>query len=311
MLQVFNTILPIFALIGLGYFMVKRGLFSQSGVTDLTRFIFYLAVPSLLFRTAASGVLHQKLELGILLAYYGTAVVLLFLTFLFLKKRDIERAIVAAISACFSNLVLVGLPIVQTAYPPEALAPLMTLITFNAMILFTIPCVMMETTRQGSVNIFRLIWGALKSVLSNPLVIALCCGLLVAELNLSLPYVVDRVTNLLATSAPAVALFAVGGGMARYSLKLEDTRRSVLTATASKLLIMPFGVWVICEYIIGTSALWTTIATLAAATPTGANAFIFATRYQIGDRIAGNAILLTTMLSMGTLTFLLYLFPAP
>ncbi|WP_135077024.1 AEC family transporter [Terasakiella sp. SH-1] len=86
MYQVLNVILPVFALIGLGYFMVKRGLFSQSGVDDLTRFIFYLAVPSLLFRTSASGVMTQRLELSILLSYYGMGVTILLGTYVLMRK---------------------------------------------------------------------------------------------------------------------------------------------------------------------------------------------------------------------------------
>ncbi len=312
MIQVLNVILPVFSLIGLGFFMVKRGMFSQNGVNDLTRFIFYLAVPSLLFRTSSSGVLHQRLEPGILLAYFTMGIGILFLSYFLLRKPiGHDRATVGGISACFGNLVLVGLPIVQTAYPPEALAPMMTLITFNAMILFTLSCVIMETGRQGRVNIVQIVKGALKSVLTNPLVIALCSGLVVAEAGWQLPYIVDRVTELLGKAAPAVALFAVGGGMARYSLKLGDTRLPVLLATFAKLVIMPLGVWLICHFIIHTSALWTIIATLGASMPAGANPFVFATRYQVGDRIAGNTILLTAALSLFTISALLYFFPAP
>ncbi|MDV7340430.1 AEC family transporter [Terasakiella sp. A23] len=311
MQQVITVIFPVFAVVGLGYLMVKRGLFSQSGVDDLTRFIFYLAVPALLFRTSASGVMAQRLELSILLAYYGVGVVILFATYYMAKRVGHERAVVTGISACFGNLALIGLPIVQTAYGPEALVPLMTLITFNAMILFTIPCVMMETGRNPNANIGGIIWGSIKSVITNPLVIALVSGWVLAETEVELPSVIDRTTELLSKAAPPCALFAVGGGMARYSLRLEETRFSVLLASVAKLIIMPLAVFLLCHYVLGASPVWTMIATLGAAMPTGANPFVFATRYGVGDRIAGNAILLTTSLSLITLSAFLILFPQP
>lgn len=309
MQQVLSIIFPVFAVIGLGYIMVKRGLFSQSGVDDLTRFIFYLAVPCLLFRTSASGVMAQQLELSILFAYYGVGILILFATFFIAKRFGQERAIVTGISSSFSNLALIGLPIVQTAFAPEALVPLMTIITFNAMILFTIPCVMMETGRNPNANLFGIVLGSVKSVVTNPLVIGLVSGWAFANSGLELPTMIERTTDLLAKAAPPCALFAVGGGMARYSLRLEETRGPVLIASFAKLIVMPALVFLTCRYVLNASALWTMIATLGAAMPTGANPFVFATRYGVGDRIAGNSILITTTLSILTLSLLLLVFP--
>lgn len=311
MTQVLTTIIPVFSIIGLGYLMVKRNLFSQSGVDDLTRFIFYLAVPTLLFRTSASGIMAQQLELGIVVAYYSVGIAIFFLCYLILKRIGHERAVVGALSGCFSNLALVGLPIVQTAYGTEALVPLMTIITFNSMILFTIPCVMIETGRNPNANVGVILIGALKSVATNPLVIGLVSGWLFAQSGLDMPLMLDRATDMLGKAAAPCALFAVGGGMARYSLRLEETTFPVLLAAGSKLLVMPLGVWLICTYILSASPLWTTIATLSAAMSTGANPFIFATRYGVGDRIAGNTILLTTALALFTLSAFIVFFPLP
>lgn len=311
MQNVLTVIFPVFALIGLGYFMVKRGLFSQNGVDDLTRFIFYLAVPALLFRTSASGIMAQDLEFSILFAYYGMGLLILFGTYFLNRYIGHERSVVSGISASFSNLALIGLPITQTAYPPEALAPLMTIITFNAMILFTIPCVMIETGRNPNANILGIIKNSIKSVITNPLVVALVSGWVFSNTGWTLPIAIDHTTEILSKAAAPCALFAVGGGMARYSLRLEETKWPVLIASCAKLLIMPLGVWLICHYVFQASPLWTMIATLGAAMPTGANPFVFATRYKVGDRIAGNTILLTTTLSILTLTTFLLLFPRP
>ncbi len=170
---------------------------------------------------------------------------------------------------------------------------------------------MIETGRNPNANIGVIIAGAVKSVITNPLVIALISGWLFSLSEAELPSLIDRVTELLSKAAPPCALFVVGGGMARYALRLEETRTPVLLVTLAKLVIMPLGVWLTCTYILQTSPLWTMIATLGAAMPSGANAFIFATKYGVGDRIAGNSILLTTMISLFTLSAFLLFFPAP
>jgi len=311
MTQVLTTVIPVFAIIGLGYLLAKRGLFSQAGVDDLTRFIFYLAVPALLFRTSASGVMERDLELSVLLGYYGVGIVILLAVTFFLKRIGYERAVVTAISASFSNLALTGLPIVQTAYGNEALVPLMTIITFNAMILFTLSCVLIETARNPNANILGILLGAIKSVITNPLVIGLISGWAFAHSGLDLPIIVDRTTDMLGKAAAPCALFAVGGGMARYSLRLEETTLPVLVAAFAKLIFMPLAVWLVTKYVIEASPLWVMIATLAAAMPTGANPFVFATRYGVGDRIAGNTILLTTALALITISAFIAFFPHP
>ena len=71
-------------------------------------------------------------------------------------------------------------------------------------------------------------------------------------------------------------------------------------ATVLKLLAMPALVWLVA-WAMALSPLETAVAVMAAAMPTGANAFLMAQRYQVGAARSGATVLVSTVLSVVTL----------
>jgi predicted permease len=71
-----------------------------------------------------------------------------------------------------------------------------------------------------------------------------------------------------------------------------------------KLVALPAFVWVI-GLVMGLSPVGLAVAVIAAAMPTGANAFLLARRYATGTDASGAAVLVSTVLSIMTLSALL------
>ena len=71
MVTALDSVLPIFGLILAGYVMGRTALIGQAGSDGLTNFVFYAAVPALLFRTAAERIDLAVLQPDIVLAYYS------------------------------------------------------------------------------------------------------------------------------------------------------------------------------------------------------------------------------------------------
>ncbi|HTN98011.1 MAG TPA: AEC family transporter, partial [Nordella sp.] len=92
-----------------------------------------------------------------------------------------------------------------------------------------------------------------------------------------------------------------------YSLKGQC--RGILTLMALKLLCLPVVVWLIA-HLVGLDVFWTQIALMLAAMPTGANAYLFAQRYDTGTAPVSGAIALGTALSLFTLSGLFVLMDA-
>ncbi|MCK5488908.1 MAG: AEC family transporter, partial [Gemmatimonadetes bacterium] len=74
--------------------------------------------------------------------------------------------------------------------------------------------------------------------------------------------------------------------------------------------VQPAIVWLLATLVFDVAPLWTSVAVVMAALPTGINAYLFAERYDHGVATAATAVLLSTGLSIGTISILLYLLPA-
>ena len=73
MLSILETVLPIFGLVLCGYVVGRRGWMSEEAIKGLNTFVFYFAVPALLFRAMARGL--GPIEFSIVGAYFSAVVV--------------------------------------------------------------------------------------------------------------------------------------------------------------------------------------------------------------------------------------------
>ena len=114
-----------------------------------------------------------------------------------------------------------------------------------------------------------------------------------------------RILETIGAAAPACALVALGVALAQYEIR-GDIRAS-LALVLLKGIIHPALVWAGC-WIFAVSALWTQVAVLLAAMPTGINAFIYARNYDIRVAVVTKTIVLSTLVSIITVSILLHIF---
>ena len=121
-------------------------------------------------------------------------------------------------------------------------------------------------------------------------------------MSLEIPGPAECVLDLLAAAAPACALFALGLGLARYEFR-GDLGCSI-AITVLKCIVHPLLVWIACT-VFQVDQLWTQVAVLLAAMPTGINALIFADKYGVRVSIVTKSILIGTLLSVLSISLLL------
>ncbi|KTQ97429.1 transporter, partial [Aureimonas ureilytica] len=98
--------------------------------------------------------------------------------------------------------------------------------------------------------------------------------------------------------AGPVALFAVGFSLPRYPIRGALRAPGVITALS--LLIQPLVVFLVGSLIL--PPLWLAVAVVAAASPTGVNAYLFATYFKTAEGLSATVIVVTTVVSALTLT---------
>ena len=141
MQAVLSSLLPVVVLIALGYLAGRLKWLKPEATQSLSNLVFLLLAPALLFRTMA-GVQVQELHLRPVAAYFLSAGVL-YVVILAIWGLN-RRATILALASTYSNLVMIGIPLVGLAYGEAGLVTLFTLISLHALVLLTLGTVVLE-----------------------------------------------------------------------------------------------------------------------------------------------------------------------
>lgn len=312
MADIILVTLPVFALLALGYLTTFWPVFDASTGKVLAAFVYWLAIPALLVRALSRIELPATLPTGQLLAYLGGVAVTFGLSIAIARargERDVVKLGILGFSGSFGNTLLLGTPIVLTAFGEQAVLPFFLVMTFDSLFLFAAVTAVCELGRGGSVGLRNLPRAIVERLLTNPVMVAMLVGIAMNMGGIGLPRGVDRFVDLLSGAAVPCALVATGAALRNY--RIEGSRLDAVVLTSLKLLLQPLLVWTLATYVFVVPAIWTAVATVAAGMPVGVNAYIFANRYDRGQAATAAAILLSTLVSVLTVTTLIALLVPP
>lgn len=305
-----DVILPVFLLIGLGYTSVWRGWFSEDWIEGIMRFTQTFAVPCMLFRGVSQLDLGAQLSLSMLFSFYA-GVLICFLVGLFGARvffgRPWPDCVAIGFIAMFSNTVLLGLPITERAWGPEALAGNYSIIAFHPAFGYMVGITAMELVKSGpSSGILRGLARVLTGMLKTPLVVAVLLGLAFNLTGITLPGSLTDAADMLARAALPGALFGLGGTL--YFYRPEGDMRVILYVVAISLLLHPTITFALGSAL-DVSQDGFRSAVLTAAMAPGANAYLFAAQYGVAKRVAASAVLIATALTLVTAWLWLMVIP--
>jgi predicted permease len=304
-----DVIGPVFSVMALGALAVKIRVLNDGGVKGLVLFVFNFAIPILLFRSLALTELPPDIQWAFLISYFVPSLILfgagLALGRVVFKRAPADQAIFG-MGACFSNTVLIGIPILFTAYGPEATLPTLLIIAFHGPILMSLTVALIGVGKEGNMSLSSQMRTVVLEMVRNPIVVGILLGLLANVAGWTIPGPVDRVAELMAGAAVPTALFALGASLAAYPLTGDVPPALVLSGM--KLLIHPILVWILAVPVFGLEGIWVPVAVTMAALPSGINVYLFGARYDAAPGVAARTVFLTNLFSLVTLTAVLYLF---
>ncbi|TNJ45098.1 AEC family transporter [Phaeobacter sp. B1627] len=231
---------PIYAILGLGYVFVWRGIFRSGDIKSLGSFVFNLALPGLIFTTIAQRDPVEVFQAAYVLPYLvGGLLNIAVAFFLFtLRGFDPMRRAVGVMGSTCPNNGFVGYPVMLLAFPDIAGVVLTLNLVVETLILIPICLMLMEAAASDTAQpLGPRLRKILFNVVKMPTMIALIAGLGVAVLHIPLPEPFFRFTDMLAAAAGAVSLIVIGGSLA--GLPLRGNKSLALQATLGKLVIHP------------------------------------------------------------------------
>lgn len=308
MSALFSIILPVFLIVGFGYVVAWRGLFSAEAVDGLMRFAQNFAVPTLLFAAMARLDLGTEFRMSLLLPFYAGAFGSYWAGYAgarLIFGRSPVDAVAIGFVCLFSNSLLLGIPITERAFGPEALDGNWAIIAIHSPLLYTFGISMMEFTRARGTGLSmgRVAARALSGVLRTSLVIGILAGLcmnLAQHAGLVMPEAFWAAVEMISRSALPAALFGLGGVLYRY--RPEGDMGAIAMCCVCSLLLHPGIAWAFGRGL-GLDQAGLRSAVMTAAMAPGVNAYLFANIYGAARRVAASAVLVATGLSILSIWF--------
>lgn len=304
MFYVFNVVFPVFALILIGYVCGRTGKLGESASTELNRFVVWLALPAQLFHFASSSSWQTLWQPGFIAAFFLScmAVFILVLVVSWVRNRDLAGASFSGLSASYSNTGYMGIPLCVLALGQDGLAPAI-ISTFIVFVMFALATVLIEIGILSHKKSHEIFWSVIKSLCTNPLLIAPVAGLLWASTDLVLYDPLAQVIAFLAAAATPCALVSIGLFLMQ---KERFASQQAWGISIAKLIIQPVLAWFIAGPILNLPELSVSAVVILAALPTGTGPFMLAQYYQGDGRMISRVVLLTTIGSLLTLSLFLW-----
>ncbi|MGC3965032.1 MAG: AEC family transporter [Rhodocyclaceae bacterium] len=291
---------PLFILVLIGYALVRWGRWPKSIADALTRFVFSLALPALLFSMMSDFSNLPPVDARLLIAFFGSCLIV------FAVGRALARyalhldgvsGSIFALGGVFSNNVLLGLPLARVTLGEDAVPSVALVLVFNSLILWTLVTVSVEWARHGSLSVHGFAKTAF-SVITNPIVAAIVSGTLYGLTGLPLPTIIAAPLTMIASAAAPMALLALGMGLATYPVR-QDWHLSV-SICAIKLVLQPMVVWLLARAL-GLPKVETQVVVLLASIAVGANVYLMARQFKaLEGPIAASLVMSTALAAITT-----------
>lgn len=294
-----NPILPVFAILALGYALHRSELFDVSIAEAINKFVFFVAAPALVF-SIISGAPIERLDLRTLGLYFGAQVFVYVGTTLFTYRvlgRDKGEALLLGMTAIFVNHVFFVLPIAERVYGAAAAQPIAGIVLMDAAFWFcgTVLAVdLMQAKNPSPLKVAGML-------IKNPFLIAATLGVLAWAAGPVIPQGVFTYATFAGGAAAPTALFALGIILA--SNPVRPIGMVTWSVVAAKIVAHPALVFFLTGLFVLTPG-WDDMALLVAAGPCGAMPFVIALRYGIKTETIAKAVLISTLFSLLTLSVL-------
>jgi predicted permease len=303
MSQITSIILPFFALIGLGWIGGKTRIVTPDGMRGINGFVFYFALPALLFRALATRNPAEIWQPDILLAYGGGTLVVYGLTRVIAARvfgLDPTSQTLFSFAGTMSNVGFMGLPLIIGLLGQEATVPLIVALAFDLIVMLSLSLLLLEGAKHanGGNSAGKIIRGTV----TNPVVLAIIAGVIASILDLDWPKGVDYLLELLGGSAGPAALFAIG--VALVGRPIAEKRAELVAMSLAKLVIHPVMVFAGFYMVGSVTGLEAKAVFLLAALPTAGNVFVVATTYDRYIVRSSSIVLVTT--ALGVITFSIF-----
>ena len=302
LLVALRVVLPMAITMGVGSLVRKAGVISREDTGPLNRLIFKVLMPCLLFK----NIYHIDFSTSSYPKEIGFIVVSILVVFLFavtvprhlIKDPKQAASVGQAVFRC--NYVLFGVAVTESIYGAgnAGLTALLGSIVVPATSAMSV--VLLEMARNQKASLKQL----LRSVLSNPQVVAAILALTIKIADVRLPEVLLSVIESLAGTATAISFISLGASL--NLRELRQNRYPMMVGVSLRMLVLPL-LFLPVAVALGFRRESLCALMIFFASPTAISSYPMAVAMDADGPLAGQLVCLTTLTSVVTMFCLVFL----
>jgi malonate transporter and related proteins len=299
---IFQSLIPLAFVIGLGWFAGRRHIIDARHSSSLATYVMSFSFPCLLFaKTATTSLQHlfnYRFIAGLSLGLLGMYLVF-FLVNRYLRRMSVSHSCQTAFVCAFPDMAFMGIPIFLVLFGEESLISIVigNVITSLIMIPLTVSILEIEGAPQVKTNIMLLVL----KVFKKPLVLAPMIGAIFSGFSIPMPALALESLQLIGGTTSGVSLFALGLIMSQDKVSVS---KAVLFNVFNKLLVHPLIMWglVVAFGITGALA---KEAILLCALPPAIMTTMFAVKYNVLTLESTSSTVLGTVLALFSMAIIM------
>lgn len=297
----FLLVMPLVIIIAMGNILKRRGFYSAADIAALSKTLYWVILPLLLFRTtyiSGTEVLTQpNLLISVNVCYIATIALSWGGAAFFAHKGDIRRIAVSVFSDFRSNNIYLGFPVIQLAMGEAGLHLASIYIAVSTIFFQVLSIGAGELALNGRLTA-KSFAAMGRRLGKNPLVISCVAGVLAALAHVPIHFVLDETMKLVSGAATAVALLALGGTLdiSRMGRVFEIIRRTWFDIII-KIIVNPLLMWgALILFPVDAELLKVTV--MLSSMPCAVNCFIIAKSMGMDGEYAADLVASTTLLGI-------------
>jgi len=233
-------VIPIYLLMGLGFLSRKIGILRAGDERILSAYVYYFALPALLFIDLAELPI-ERVDVNFIIAGITpiiiTVSIYLMLYYLLHFSRDTFYLLI--LSTVFGSLAFFGIPFVMFSLSSEAEFLATIAVSSISLIGVFISIFVLEFYTMKDTSILIGLKRTLTRLSKNPLILSILIGLFISSLNVDIPRYIYTPIRMLGGTTATVAIFMLGVFLygrrytnLNYALKLSMLRIVLLPSIA-------------------------------------------------------------------------------
>jgi len=240
-MNIVATIIPIFAVIVLGWFARWKGFMPPAFIEPANRLVYYLALPAMLFLSISKASLRTEFDIVVLVITLLSILTVFAIAWGVGSTIRVRREQFGTFIQCsfHGNIGYIGLAVAYYFLGTEGFIRAGIIAGFIIILQNFLAVVILQLCSDNIPvrgNKLTIVW----KILGNPVILAAVAGMLFSITEVPMPLVIDRSLGILSALAFPMALLLIGASLSFELMRLRTLL--VFTTDIMKLILLPgFG----------------------------------------------------------------------